>query len=666
MPAPALAAVSMPDGSVRLPNSFGELGLPDEMVGGAFDPHALWNSQRRLRLERRGSFFHCTQHDAKAFAWDGTLQAAGSQPVIGSSLPSQYIPLRQRRPDAPVRLGRKVVTAFTAMLFGQGRWPQFRSKDSDTQASAEELARVSELAARFVFGRNLGGSCGTTGFSWAFADGLPVVRNHRGENVHVISWADEDAQVPAHVLELRRKPRLAVDPADGQLKTIEFWLRRDWTQQADVVFKPCPVDSEGPPVWEVDEEKTVRHGDGECHFVWVQNLPSEDDTEDGACDYAETFEQQDSLDVLNSVNNKGVALNLDPTLVLSVGPDQKHEIIKKGSDNAIVIEGQGSAEYLQLQDTAIGRETIALNRQQILEVCECVLPDADKVAAAASSGEALKVVYAPMLGRTDVLRLQWGKAIERLVNQMLRSWRRLRETPVELAPANDVEVVDATTEEPVELQPELVVQDLTLEPRTVRELGEDGVEAERTVPFSPGEGSVTVEWGPYFKPTGSDKQLTVGAVAQATGGKPVLSHRAGVELASNLFDRDANDEWAALQDALAEEREQRTMEFGGTGGEVSTDGPVAAMPGGGELDELAPTDKIKAMSVNEVRARGMGLGPMLLPDGSRDPAGDMKWVEFIASLEAKGEAAGAIVGEQAAASVVEDDDLPSPPLPRAE
>ncbi len=672
-------AVAGADGSVRTPSAFGDYGVPDDYVSGAFDPGVLYNSRRSMELEFRASYFHCKQHDGKLFRFDGTpLGGPGggesyrtTQPMLSSAQSSAYIPLSQRRPCAPYRLGRKMTSAFTGMLFGEGRWPQMRSKDPETQAAALALEQACNLALNFVHCRNLGGSSGTAGVSWCFVDGKPRVKAHRGSRIHVLSWADEDAKVPAHVTEIKLITQLAPDPKDGTLRPAEFWQRTDWTQVADVVFQPVRVDTDGPLLWKLDEVRSRYHGDGECHFAWIQNLPSEDDTEDGACDYGETFEQMDSLDELNSVHVNGTKLNLDPTLHLGLDPSDREGVgfVKKGSENAIITTANGKAEYLQLEYTEAGEKVVALQRGQILEVNECVVPDPDKVAAAASSGEALKIVYGPMLARCDVLRMQWGPAIALVINQMLRSWRRLRTIPVLVpVPANDVEVpvTDAATGEEVP-QTEEAPQDLVLPPRTLRRPKEDGSgEEEVDIDHGPGTGEVSLEWGAYFKPSGQEKQFIVTSLGTATGGKPILSQRGGSELASNLFDRDATDEWEAIQAEAAAAREQDGDIYGGEVGAIGSEvkAPSAAAPptDGTDLVDLAPADKIKAMTVNEVRAKAMRLGPLLLADGTPDPDGEMKFVAYLAKLEAQGQ----VEGEAAGPPPPEDISLPEPgpqPIP---
>jgi hypothetical protein len=656
-----------PGGGTLAPNSWGDYGVDEQFVGSAFDPFALFNSPRSLELEFRSSFFHAKQHDGRQYSMEASMIPAGgasvrtTQPLIGNSRPDQYVPMNARRPSSPYRLARKMTCDFTGMLFGQGRWPQMRCDDESTQAAAEALVIAAQLPTRFIQARNFGGSSGTAAVSWRFRDGLPVVRAHRGSNIHVLTWADEDNQLPAHVVELKKKTRLAVDPEDGKLKPTAFWMRRDWTLEADVVFKPCPCVSDDPPVWEIDPEASVLHHDGECHFVWIQNLPSEDDTEDGACDYGETFEQMNELDTLNSVNVKGVVKNLDPTLLVRVSEDQLTRVggsvgvVKKGSDNAIITDEKGGADYLQLNDNQMGERTINQQRQQILEVCNCIVLDPEKAAAAASSGEAQKLLYAPMITQCDVLRLQWGPAIARVINQMLRSWRNLRANPLSPEPANDIEIPLDDEGNPLEVEePVEEYADLMLKPQCITD--EAGVE--KFVPHDPGAGDVDIEWGPYFKPTGQDKQQITGALGSAAGGKPVLSQHSAVELAANLWDKDAHKEWKSLQDEVTAARTAEADLYATDGGGGAVD------PAAGGV-EIAPTDGVLVMNVNEVR-KIMRQGPMLLPDGSPDPDGLISFVAYKAKMEAQQAVEGEAEGKENAGELPSEDDddgLPIPPLP---
>ena len=81
---------------------------------------------------------------------------------------------------------------------------------------------------------------------------------------------------------------------------------------------------------------------------------------------------------------QGAKLNLDPTLILKVDKATRIHGIAKGSDNAIVLDPDGDAHYMELGGTSInaGMELFKQQRGAALEVTQCVIPDPNTVAAA--------------------------------------------------------------------------------------------------------------------------------------------------------------------------------------------------------------------------------------------------------------------------------------------
>lgn len=648
------------------PNPFGLSEGSDRI-----DPSSLYDSPRAYELAFRESYFKGTQHDQKASDWDGRVIANNSNgggsirttaPFLGSAgaLTHQYIPLSSRRPSTPYRLAKKVVKAFTALLFGEGRWPQLNSDDEDTQAFAQALVEESGLALTMIQARNFGGSCGSVGLSWAFVDGKPRVSVHKSRTVHPIAWRDRDMFIPSHVVELYQFEQLAPDE-HGNLVPQAFWYRRDWTEQADVVFIPQPVEraeDEGEWIWQVDEEATTVHGSGECHFVWIVNQPPEEKGEyDGLPDYDGVYEQCDSIDTLNSVLMSGTIRNLDPTLVVKINPqDGVQPPGQKGSGAGINVGANGDAKYLELAGTAAsaGQGVLTLERGQVLETCECVLLDPDKAAAAGTSSIALKVIYAPMLGPAEILRMQYGtRGIERIINQMLDAARALTEPQTVSVPVfdeNDEPILDEEGNQ-LEDEEEAVVE-LLLEPRTIREqtIDADGnpVEVTRQVPQTPGSGRVKLKWGEFFEPTADDRQKETTTIQTAAGSKPVLSQRTAVELVAKTYDRDAGSEWKAVAE---EEKARRTAEveaasgmFPGAGGSTEPDATPPAGEEQGSSNVLTPGDTKIIVKVNEARAL-LNFGPLLLPDGTPDPDGLLTVAAYEAKMEAKQTAIGESEGE---------------------
>ncbi len=523
-------------------------GLDYTDVGPMFPAAALVDGKRAKTLRDKDAFFAAKHHDWKQFDWNGRVGRVngipGVQPLLSQAgVPTDFVALDQRRPSNPYRVARKIVSAFTAMVFGHGRFPQFRSDDPETADWAQALSDAVSLEVVMLRARNLGGRQGTVGLSWAYADGSPIVRVHKGCNIHVLEWADADQRIPAHVVELYRGPA----STHGANVDAVFWHRRDWTPVADVVFHPAPVDAKKALEWQIDESQSFAHGDGFAHFVWIENLPDDDDENgtDGACDYEVTYESQIVLDMLNSVTSKGGILNLDPTLVLGMDREDVGFAVQKGSEHALTVGKGGSASYLELGGSSIasGLSLVAATRDQILETCECVVPESSEVAAAGTSAVALKLVYAPMLGKCDLIRYQYGRGISRLLDQMTTTARRL-------GGVEQVPVLDPETGE--EIDTETIERVIALPPRVVVETVHDPVTGKTTTTSreetrTPGRGRIWLEWGPYFRPTADDDQKEAGALSQATGGKPIMSQRTAVEIHANAHDRDGQDEWARIE-----------------------------------------------------------------------------------------------------------------------
>lgn len=589
-------APHVPSAPLRLVSNF---GLPAKMLGGEFPALSILRSERVQNLEYRARYYQCRQHDWKVFDWNGSMRRPATfptQPLIGTTVPDFFVPFNIRRPASPYRLSRTIVSAFTTLTFGHGRWPSIISDDPETQDFARELVKECKLKTKMIRARNLGGSAGSVGLSWGFVDGKPRVRVHPARTIWIAEWEDEDELIPAHVVEIYQYPRDVADPKTGKLTRQFFWHRRDWTQNADVQFVPTPVTDRDPQLWRIDEEKSVQHNDGLCHFVWVQNLPNDDEDNssiDGTNDYPALYEQLDNIDELNSAVAHGTKRNLDPTLVIKMHKEELGEsVIRKGSDNALAVGPNGAANYLELAGTAVtaGTAAINLNREQVLETCQCVVPDPNEVVGSATSSVALRIVYAPMLSKGDVMRDQYGEAILRLLNAMIAVARKNGiGTTVE-----EVQVVVDEEGNEIESSTSFVVPTLNLPPRIEKEeiLDDQGQgTGEFTLsehPRVPGNGTLSLEWPDYFKDTAGDRQQMTTALSQAVGARPIMSQQTGAEILATSLQRDPQVEWSRL---TKEEEERRALEsamFPGTGGQVDN---IDDLPEGAAPDERsdAPT-----------------------------------------------------------------------------
>jgi hypothetical protein len=524
-------------------------------------------SERYLELDWRQRYGECAQHDWKTFDFDGRAINAGPrtmQPWI-SEQAGFFVPLKMRRPSAPLHLGKTIVSTFTSLLFGEGRFPKSMVGGSEkTQDWLEAVVKASSLRTRMVQARNLGGAMGTVVLSWCFRNGKPRVKVHNAKNIVVHEWEDRDELIPAWASEIWRYQKDVWDARDRKYYRRMFWYRRDWTPDYEILFDPIPYESKREPNWEeyVSESNLVRHDDGFCHLVWIQNVPT--DEIDGKPDYDGQYDALDAVDMVNSVLVRGIALNLDPTLVLKMDEHILKTVgIKKGSDNAICVGEAGDAQYLELSGSAndAGIKVVELLRKGILENAQCVVPDPNEIAASGTSSVAMKVIYRPTISVASVLREQYGdRGVVRLLDQMQRVAAEKAKTKVPIT--NDAG--EPTGEEAVPI--------VNLPPKVVSEpvVGEDGQptgeKTTKLVDQDPGDGGdIVLDWGEWFPMTPQDKQASMTTLSLATGGAQVLSKQTACEEAASIFGRDPAEEWRrANQDhqAAAEQEKMKAGMFG--------------------------------------------------------------------------------------------------------
>ncbi len=560
----------------------------------AFLATKVVSSDRYRDLERKGMYFACSQHDHKRYNFDGVSISQGpytvTQPLIGNLAAPFYIPLTQRRPSAPLRLGKQIVNSFTKLVFGEDRFPDIVCKqDEVTQDFLKALSEEAKLQVIMIQARDKAGSQGAVGISWYFHNGKPVVEVHDVKTLHVHAWADKSNWRPAHVTKCYKHRRPVWDADRKQIVDKEFWYRRDWTQKADILYVEVEAKSDSEPAWQIDEARSSVHGDGFCHLIWMQNVPDKE-CADGRPDYDGLYEKLDELDVLNSVVCRGTKSNCDPTLVLKMEQEAiGGAMVRKGTDHALAVGEDGAADYLEISGSGlkIAMELIAELKQQALDEAECVIPDPDKVAAGSVSSVTLQLVYAPMMSRTSLMRTTSASALQELLGQMLKVCRK-RWTETETTEDEQGNAVEREVSNYLDLPPRVVEEPVVGEDG--KETGEVSIEIEER---EPGEGErFELSWGPYFKPNANDLQLTATTMSTATGGKAVVSQKAAVEVMAGILGKDPAQ---MLREIEQDNRTQMAVNgsmFGMPGsGDTMSEGDQQPPQAGQQLDPEAELEK---------------------------------------------------------------------------
>ncbi len=585
--------------------SFTSFGADAEKTfGNGMRCHPLLRSERFFELDRRQSYYECTNHDTKLYDFDGRVisNPRAAIPLISGEKAPFYVPLKMRRPSSPMRLAKVITDSFTNLLFGEDRFPIFRCEaDADTEDFVNTIVKVGELPTKMIQLRNMGGSMGSVGMSWSWKDGRPNFAIHNAKHLFVHGWADRDRLLPRHVSEVYLYSDK--DFWNGKEFTTQWWWhRRDWTPNADIVFKPCPFEEKIEPFWVPDVEKSYVHNDGVTHFEWFQNLPCEEP--EGIPDYDGLYDVFESLDLLMSVVTRGATLNLDPTLILKMDAAQVAKMgIKKGSDNALVVGTEGDASYMELQGEGIkaGLDLVNAKRRFALETAQCVVPDPNEVAATGVSSVAIKAMYAPMVGKTNVLREQYGRGMKHVLEVMTEVARSNLSTPMFERQFDDdgnelkddegrpvlvpvqitlklppkVEKLDVPKPKPPPPKPPMNPmlppdhpmqpkpdeeedesssndEDTTIDPeddpKGAAEQAKDKAEAQKpivkTTERTPGKGEeVDPKWGAYFQATPDDLGKAATALQAANGGKAFVSQQTSTEWMAQFMGVDPNEEW---------------------------------------------------------------------------------------------------------------------------
>jgi len=480
----------------------------------------LIDGERRSYLLKLYSHLRGTQHAHKRYDWDGRMLFGYDDSL---DIPvDTYVPMKRRRPCISLRMGKVITKRFTTMVFGHDRFPSIVvDGDPDAEDYIREMAKAAKLRTKMVEARDKGGACGSVIISWGFADGRPVIDVHLSALVEVLEWQDYENRIPSKVFKAYDFRRKVYKP-DGKPETKTFWCVRYWDTEVDRLWEAIPDEHAATPQWQLWPSTTIVHGHGSCPVVWVQNIADSDDI-DGICDADGQHEDFDEMDRLASATERGTVANVDPTLVVKDKKRKDETVVRKGSGS--VIYAPGGANYLELQGTAVeaAKSLLQSIKQSELDEAEVVLLDPEKLSGSGVSAASLKVRYAPMLAKCDLLRDQYAEAIVSVLKTMIETARKLQ---------GDVK----TTDEGMRYWSKI---DLDPRVETSEETNEEGEEIKTTVEVERTPGSsnrISLRWPPYFPATWEDRKTAIESLSKATGNQQIVSQKTAVETLSPMMD----------------------------------------------------------------------------------------------------------------------------------
>lgn len=514
---------------------------------------------RYEELNNREAYYRGTQYRNRPYDWNGALakDSGGTLNITGTNaMLSDRPPASSRQPRAQYDLGRIIVNRFAALLCGADRFATFRvPKSAQTEAFLNAIGEQLQLRPIFSEASTLGGAVGSVVVMFKVVDGEFRLECFNSKYVLVEEWEDFHAgEMSAFAVTY---PYRKSEWDEDKRMYMDKWYiyKRVVTATVDVTCKPIPSvfnasDNSIKPekdnyIPQIDYEESFVHDLGFVPAQFIQNLPAYDQVDGDStiqCGYG-------LIDMINeqlSAIHEGLLANLDPTLLLSMSPEDYKKLQSKGgvvqtgssSGIAIVVGEKGDGKYLEISGEGIklAMELIEKLRQFLLEVADCVIADPHRITGAAQSAAAIAKLYAAMLAKCDMLRNQYGDALKRLMAKIMRAYMEKKNTTV-------LDDSDGTAK-----RKQLFIKQIEgYDPETEKVIK---LEPEAHISYK----DIALNWGDYFEATAADAFAAVEAAVMAVGGKPVTSQEAAVKyVASFLGDPDPAHTMSDIQKTMKED-----------------------------------------------------------------------------------------------------------------
>ncbi|MFO0610787.1 MAG: phage portal protein [Polyangiales bacterium] len=366
--------------------------------------------------------------------------------------PGRRVPLRSQRPSVQYDLPRPIVDRPTALLFGEGRFPELlfepsrppppegegEGADSAHEAAEAKVAEVNAWLAAVVDegglpqvaltwarqGARLSSAC----LTWSVVDGEFEFEAHATRHCTPTFHPRRRGELVR--LEKRYKHRVATEEVrDGARVVVEvdYWHREVWDERSHVVFHDERV-TEREPTWR--ELDRAEHDLGFVPGVWVKNL---DDGEPGRVDGLSLLDGiadvVEDIDRTLSQKSRAVRYNQEPERVyFGLREEDKNRVEAAGGGSSRALPPKkdgGDATLLELKGDGqrVAEEHVVAQRGRALEVTRVTMPDPERLLAASRSGAALRILFAPTLELVGELRQTYGRGLRRVFGQILRAAR---------------------------------------------------------------------------------------------------------------------------------------------------------------------------------------------------------------------------------------------------
>lgn len=486
----------------------------------------MGESPRYWRINALEAWYCGTQYEGRPSFW------------------SSEVPLRERAPQVQSQFARSAVQRLATLVFGDRSFPRLHVEadgyrttlapaDRDAvQALVDEITRTLALSKRMrevlTEGLKSGAACVIVG----------VVEGKPSLQIVPSKWCTPVLRADGSVESLCIEYKLP--GGDSRRWRV---CRREITATYDRTYAPVEVTEGADPAWGDYADIPLAC----CPVVWVRNDAEATATRDQIDGHAliEGLEDEiEALDLELSQLYRNALYNGEPQLV-QIGVDGEAPMLApqgrtteprngfswldsvipswargaSGSTTSAAKKAPGKLWKLpaggdakMVESTGAGAEIIrgAITelRRVLTDASGVVLFDADSLGGGDLAARTLQLMHAPMLDHADNLRVEYGDALVRIVDMMLRV---LSGT---LARSQGVLLRSYDRALPV------------LE--RLYGVGPDGARRWIGAP-------VSLAWGDYFEPSAADRKAAVETAMLANGGRPVLSARASVASIAAMF-----------------------------------------------------------------------------------------------------------------------------------
>lgn len=393
-------------------------------VGGGA-PMMQQTSSRERALTELERLYWGEQYEGKNLSapWD-------KQPPTGPRTP-----LRLQKPSVQYDLPRVIVDRPTALLFGEGKFPEMsfepRTAGVDVAEVNAWLAHIADEGAlpnvALTWSRQ-GGALGSAVLTWSIVEGEFCFEAHK--SIHCRPTFHKRRRDRLERLEKRYKFKRTVEEMQAGAAVLverDFWHREEWTPEAHIVYVDVLAPADGSePTWTIDDEAV--HGLGFVPGVWVKNL---DDGEPSSIDGVSLLhglgDIVEDIDRTLSQKSRAVRYNQEPEKVytgLPMDPATQRPIaVGGGASTSLPKDGDAKLLEMKGDGQRVAEEHVVAQRGRTLEVARVVVPNPETMLAASKSGAALRILFAPTLELVGELRQSYGRALREVLRQILRAAR---------------------------------------------------------------------------------------------------------------------------------------------------------------------------------------------------------------------------------------------------